>query len=112
VERVTRRELLRRGGRVALVAGVIPFGGRIADSLAAGIYDELANKIRGDVILPGESAYNQARLLFDTRFDAIKPKAVVMCESRADVQNTVRWARKHAVRIVPRSGGHSYGGYS
>jgi FAD/FMN-containing dehydrogenase len=109
---MTRRELLRRGGQLALVAGVVPFGGRIADSLAASIYDELANTIRGDVILPGDSAYNQARLLFDTRFDAIKPKAVVMCESRADVQNTVRWARKHAVRIVPRSGGHSYGGYS
>jgi len=36
----------------------------------------------------------------------------VFCESLSDVQKTVRWARKHSVRIVPRSGGHSYGGYS
>jgi FAD/FMN-containing dehydrogenase len=112
VEGITRRELLRRGGQLALVAVVVPFGGRIADSLAASIYDELANKIGGDVIVPGEPAYNQARLLFDTRFDALKPKAVVYCESRADVQRALRWARKHAVRIAPRSGGHSYGGYS
>jgi hypothetical protein len=112
VERITRRELLRRGGQLALVAGVVPFAGQIADSSAASIYDELANKLRGDVILPGNVAYNQARLLFDTRFDGIKPRAVVYCESRGDVQNTVSWARNHAVRIVPRSGGHSYGGYS
>jgi FAD/FMN-containing dehydrogenase len=112
VERFTRRELLRRGGKVAIVAGVAPFVGRAADLSAAGIYDELGNSIRGDVILPGDSAYNQARLLFDTRFDGIKPKAVVYCESREDVQRAVRWARRHAVRIVPRSGGHSYGGYS
>ena len=112
MERFTRRELLRRGGKVAVVAGVVPFVGRATDLSAAGIYDELGNSIRGAVILPGDSAYNQARLLFDTRFDSIKPKAVVYCESREDVQRTVRWARKHAVRIVPRSAGHSYGGYS
>jgi FAD/FMN-containing dehydrogenase len=112
VERITRRELLRRGGKVTIVAGVVPFAARVAEVSAAGIYDELAKGLRGDVIVPGDAAYNQARLLFDTRFDGLKPKAIVYCESREDVQRTVRWARKHAVRIVPRSGGHSYGGYS
>ena len=112
MERITRRELIRRGGKVALVAGVVPFAGRVAELSAASIYDELANGLRGDIVLPGNAAYNKARLLFDTRFDGIKPKAIVYCESREDVQRTVRWARKHAVRIVPRSGGHSYGGYS
>jgi FAD/FMN-containing dehydrogenase len=28
------------------------------------------------------------------------------------VQNAVRWARRYGIRIAPRSGGHSYGGYS
>jgi FAD/FMN-containing dehydrogenase len=115
VEEITRRELLVRGGRVALLAGglslVRPLA-ELARAATSGIYQELANGLRGDVVLPGSSAYNQARLLFDTRFDAVKPRAVVFCESTADVQRTVRWARKHAVRIVPRSGGHSYGGYS
>ena len=40
------------------------------------------------------------------------PRAIVYCESAQDVEKTVRWARKHAIHIVPRSGGHSYGGYS
>jgi FAD/FMN-containing dehydrogenase len=115
VDQITRRELLVRGGRVALVAGGLSLGRpllELARAGALGIYDELANELRGEVVLPGASAYEQARLLFDTRFDAVKPRAVVFCESTTDVQRTVRWARKHAVRIVPRSGGHSYGGYS
>ena len=115
MERITRRELLGRGGRVALVAGAVPFAGRLVELASAtptGIFDELARGLRGDVVLRGAADYQQARLLFNTRFDAFKPRAVVFCESLADVQRTVRWAQRHAVRIVPRSGGHSYGGYS
>jgi FAD/FMN-containing dehydrogenase len=112
VDGLTRRELLARGARAAVAAGAVPFAGRIADLTSAGIFDELARGLRGSVVRPGNAGYHQARLLFDTRFDAVKPRAVVFCESLADVQRTVRWARRHAVRIVPRSGGHSYGGYS
>src|SRR5882672_996866 len=112
---MTRRELLARGGRVALIAGGASLGRplvRLARASAGGIYDELANGLLGEVVLPSSSVYDQARLLFDTRFDAVKPSAIAFCESTADVQRTVRWAREHAVRIVPRSGGHSYGGHS
>jgi len=115
VEQVTRRELLVRGGKYALVAGALPFAGRLVDfatASAAGIFDELANSVRGAVVVRGDAAYDQARVLYNTRFDTYKPQAVVFCESLADVQQTVRWSRKHRVRIVPRSGGHSYGGYS
>jgi FAD/FMN-containing dehydrogenase len=115
VDELTRRELLGRAARFALAAGTVPFAARIADlasARSAGIFQELAGQLRGAVVLPGNARYNQARLVFDTRFDAIKPRAVVFCESTADVQRTVRWARRHSVRIVPRSGGHSYGGYS
>ena len=98
-----------------MIAGGVSLGRplvELARAGAGGIFDELAGGLRGEVVLPGAMAYAQARLLFNTRFDAVKPRAVVFCESTADVQRTVRWARKHAVRIVPRSGGHSYGGYS
>ena len=112
---MTRRELLARGGRVALVAGAAPFGPglvELASAKSAGIFEELAHELRGDLVRAGAAGYDQARVLFDTRFDAVAPRAVVFCESLADVERTVRWARRHAVRIVPRSGGHSYGGYS
>ncbi|HEY5659781.1 MAG TPA: FAD-binding oxidoreductase [Gaiellaceae bacterium] len=108
---LTRRQVLARGA--ALAFGAVPF----ADALAAaapptGIFRELDRSLRGDVIQRGAPGYNAARVLYDTRFDAVKPQAIAYCESLTDVQKTVRWARKHGVRIVPRSGGHSYGGYS
>ena len=89
--------------------------GRTAElsrAAAAGIFGELASDLRGDGVVRGASGYDRARVLYNTRFDTVTPRAVVFCESLADVQRAVRWARRHAVRIVPRSGGHSYGGYS
>src|SRR5262249_17977213 len=111
MERMTRRELLERGGRVALA---LPLAGTVAWAAAppTGIFAELARQIQGDVVTPGEAGYDQARILYNTRFDGIKPRAVVFCESVVDVERTVHWAHQHKVRIVPRSGGHSYGGYS
>src|SRR5207244_2442679 len=89
VDRMTRRELLARGGRVALVAGAVPFGPRLvelASAKSAGIFEELAHELRGDLVRPGAAGYDQARVLFDTRFDAVAPRAVVFCESLADVE--------------------------
>jgi FAD/FMN-containing dehydrogenase len=111
----TRRELLIRAGKYVVGAGALPFVGHLVDfapAAASGIFDELTQSVRGAVVVRGDPAYDQAHVLFNTRFDTYKPQAVVLCESLADVQRTVRWARKHRVRIVPRSGGHSYGGYS
>lgn len=115
MERLTRHELLERGGRLALAAGVLPLAGRLPEaawSAPPGIYGQLARTLQGEVIVPGDASYPQARVLYNTRFDGVHPQAIVLCESLEDVQRTVRWARKHAARIVPRSGGHSYGGYS
>jgi FAD/FMN-containing dehydrogenase len=112
VERFSRRQLLVRGSHAALAVGGLPMAARLFEGIAAGIFDELARELRGSVVVRGASGYNQARLLYNTRFDAVQPRAVVFCESLADVQRTVRWSRRHKVRIVPRAGGHSYGGYS
>lgn len=61
---------------------------------------------------PRSAAYGQDKLLVNSRFDGTHPRAIVYCESAEDVAKTVRWARKHAIRIVARCGGHSYAGYS
>ena len=115
VDSLTRRELLERTGRLALAGGVLPLAGRLAEaawSAPPGIYGQLARTLQGDVVVPSDPAYAGARVLYDTRFDGVHPRAVVFCESAVDVQRTIRWARKHGLRITPRSGGHSYGGYS
>jgi hypothetical protein len=108
---LTRRELIARTAALAL--GAVPFADAIAAAAPpSGIFRELDRTLKGDVIQRGAAGYNAARVVYDTRFDVIKPQAIAFCESLADVQKTVRWARKHHIHIVPRSGGHSYGGYS
>jgi FAD/FMN-containing dehydrogenase len=109
-----RRDLVARAGRLALAASLLGAeGGRAAlGAPPAGRLRELQRALEGDVVARGSAAYARARLLVNTRFDAIKPQAIVLAETVADVQRTIGWARKHGVRVVPRSGGHSYGGYS
>jgi FAD/FMN-containing dehydrogenase len=113
---MTRRELLRRAGRSAVAAGALPLAGRIAAGAWAepldGSLAQLARTLTGRVVTPADAGYDQARVLYNTRFDTVHPRGVVFCASRLDVERTVAWARKHAVPVAPRSGGHSYGGYS
>src|SRR5918998_4731114 len=68
--------------------------------------------VRGPVLLPRTPGYNSRRLVYNTRFDGIRPDAVVLPLDTRDVQAVVRWANRFGVRIVARSGGHSYAGYS
>jgi len=77
-----------------------------------GPFRELAREIDGTVVTPSSRTYGRDKVLIDSRFDGTHPRAIVYCESAEDVEKTVRWARKHAIHIVPRCGGHSYAGYS
>jgi FAD/FMN-containing dehydrogenase len=74
--------------------------------------NELAREIEGTVVGRSSPSYDQARELYNTRFDGIRPLAVVYCQSVSDVQKTIAWSRKYGIRIAARSGGHSYAGYS
>ena len=62
--------------------------------------------------MPGDAGYGVARQLWDRRFDGLRPRAVAYCASVEDVVRVVDWARSRGIHLVPRSGGHSYGGYS
>ncbi len=73
---------------------------------------ELRAQVRGRVLAPGDHGYDGARLVFNRRFDAIRPPAVVRVRDTADVQATVRWAGRHGVPLVVRSGGNAYNGAS
>jgi FAD/FMN-containing dehydrogenase len=107
-----RREFLERSAVVG-VGAALPVWARTATAAAAdGPVRKLARMLDGDVIAPGSARYASARLLWDTRFDRLKPRAIAYCASRADVERIVRWARSERIHVVPRSGGHSYAGYS
>ena len=72
----------------------------------------LASKLKGQLVLPGDEAYDTARVLFDPRFDRVRPAALARCASPDDVAASITFARQHGVPIAPRGGGHSYAGYS
>ena len=69
---------------------------------------ELRRAVSGRVVVPNGSA----ALVYNTRFEHRRPDAVVHVRDTADVAAAVRWANRFDVRLVARSGGHSYGGYS
>ncbi|MET8875649.1 FAD-binding oxidoreductase [Nocardia sp. NPDC004604] len=68
--------------------------------------------LRGRVLLPGDAGYASAKQLFDSRFDANSPAAVVQVTSVEDVRAAVALAAESGLRIAPRGGGHSYVGAS
>jgi FAD/FMN-containing dehydrogenase len=68
--------------------------------------------VSGPVIGPGSPGYATARLVYNERFDGARPVAIVRVKDVKDVQAVVGWAQRNGVPIVPRSGGHSYGGWS
>ena len=57
-------------------------------------------------------AYAAAKRLFDPRFDARSPLAVVEATSAHDVAEAIRFARRFDLAARPRAGGHSYVGAS
>ena len=69
---------------------------------------ELRSAVRGRVLVPRDST----RIVYNRRFEGLRPDAVVHVENTADVAAAVRWADRFDVRVVARSGGHSYAGYS
>jgi hypothetical protein len=101
-----RREFVERSVGVAAaiaVPGWLAEAARAADPALR----ELARQLDGDVVVPGSARYASAKLLWNTRFDALRPRAVAYCADAADVQRVVRWGRKHHVRVVPRAGSGS-----
>ena len=111
-----RREFLARGGRLALGgAAVVALPGWVTAGWRSTVdprVGELAGLVQGTVVTPADSAYDSARRLYSPRYDSVRPGAIVFCETTQDVWRTVRWAKRHSIRVVARAGGHSYAGYS
>ena len=69
---------------------------------------ELADRLAGDVVLPGDETWDAARQAWNLAVDQ-RPVAVVYPESADDVVATVRFAAEHGLRIAFNAGGHNAG---
>ncbi len=106
-----RREFL--GEAVAtVVALALPDEASFAPRLSRRAGRALRSALRGPVLFPRTPGYERERLVYNVRYDGVRPDAVVQPVDARDVQAVVRWAERFDVRVVPRSGGHSYAGYS
>jgi FAD/FMN-containing dehydrogenase len=112
---LTRRDLMQRGaviaGGLATARLLAACGGSEATSTSAADLRDLARSLRGRLILPDSRGYGAARLVWNSRFDG-RPLAIAQVADSRDVRNAVDFARGHGLRLVPRSGAHSFAGYS
>jgi FAD/FMN-containing dehydrogenase len=69
----------------------------------------LRQSLRGDVCLPGEPGYDEARTIWNAMIDR-RPGVVVRCKGASDIVHAVQFAREHDVLLAVRGGGHNIAG--
>jgi len=67
--------------------------------------------LAGELILPGEPTYDEARSVFNGMIDR-RPVLIARCSTTEDVVASVEFAREHELDVAVRSGGHSVAGLS
>jgi FAD/FMN-containing dehydrogenase len=65
--------------------------------------------MRGEVILPDNPAYEEARSVYNGMIDK-RPAAIARCRDVADVISALRFGREHGLLIAVRGGGHNVAG--
>jgi FAD/FMN-containing dehydrogenase len=72
-------------------------------------HKELKDHLRGDLILPGDGSYDEARKLYNGMIDK-RPGLVVRAVDVADVIAAVDYARDKGLLLAIRGGGHNGAG--
>ena len=93
-------------------ATAIPATATPSPTVAAPNWDALRAALRDGLVRPGDPTYDAVRVLYNTRFDGVRPQAIARCSTAADVAECVQFARTYRVPLALRSGGHSYAGWS
>jgi FAD/FMN-containing dehydrogenase len=83
----------------------------VASSLDVASLEKLRRDFRGPVILPGDSEYDRARIVWNGIADR-RPAIIARCTRVGDVVAAIRFAREHDLVIAVRGGGHSVAGFS
>ncbi len=72
---------------------------------------ELGDSLRGNLLLPGHEAYEEARRVLNASIDK-HPAIIVQPKGMSDVKNAVDFARESSLLVAVKCGGHSPSGKS
>ncbi|MEK1851902.1 MAG: FAD-binding oxidoreductase [Phyllobacterium sp.] len=75
------------------------------------VMEKLREGYRGDLIMPGDAAYDEARRVWNGAIDR-RPALIAYCADTNDVIQAVTFARSHNCLVAVRSGGHNVAGLS
>lgn len=71
----------------------------------------LRSRIRGEVIAPTDSGYDEVRKIWNAMIES-RPGLIVRCTGTADVMQAVRYAKEHGLLVSVRGAGHNIAGKS
>jgi FAD binding domain/Berberine and berberine like len=78
-------------------------------TLASTTFDELAGRVRGEIITPEAPGYDEARSVWNAMIDR-HPALIVRCSGVADVMQAVRFCREHSLLVSIKGAGHNIAG--
>jgi FAD/FMN-containing dehydrogenase len=80
-------------------------------TVAPAALEALRNDLRGDLLLPGEPGYDDARTIWNAMVNR-KPALIARCRGVADVIRAVAFAGEHELLLAIKGGGHNIAGNS
>lgn len=98
-----------RSAPIPDITGVTPDGHDVV--LRSAEVRELAEALKGQLLLAGDAGYDEARLLLNPSFDK-HPALVAQPSDVPGVQAAVNFAREHNLLLAVKCGGHSLSGQS
>ena len=84
----------------------------VAHPASASDWNALGRSLTGSLVQPANPTYALGRLLYNSKFVDLHPRAIAYCATPDDVARCIDFATSHSTAIAARSGGHSYGAYS
>ena len=86
-------------------------GDGVSVTLSRASVQELGESLRGNLLLPGHAAYDEARRVINAQMNKF-PALIVQPRGAADVRNAVDFARASNLLVAVKCGGHSPSGKS
>ncbi|MFM0198249.1 FAD-binding oxidoreductase [Paraburkholderia fungorum] len=78
-------------------------------SVSSSAVEELKAAIRGQLLLPGDASFDEARSIWNAMIDR-HPAMILRCAGAADVRRGVAFARDNGLPLAVRGGGHNIAG--